>query len=237
MRGAGGHSRGLGNLALARLVAAAWVAGGGATALAEPGRAGDPPWLGPAFSAPAAALAEAAGRIPAPPNADLEVLLEEGRHVFAADGSARFAYRQVYRVLTPAGLSKGGVTRAVWTPWTEAPPRVRARVVSPNGGEVRLDPDTLAVRPVTGPDPGIFIDRKALEGPLPGMSVGVVVEEETVWRTQAPTLHAGALRSWYLGSDVPVRLSRLTVEAPRGVPLRFEARGTGGGSRRPPTPA
>ena len=138
MRGAGGHSRGLGNLALARLVAAAWVAGGGATALAEPGRAGDPPWLGPAFSAPAAALAEAAGRIPAPPNADLEVLLEEGRHVFAADGSARFAYRQVYRVLTPAGLSKGGVTRAVVH---------RVAVSHPGGSE-----EGVGERAVTGGD-------------------------------------------------------------------------------------
>ena len=61
-------------------------------------------WDAPALSVEPADLWEAASRVPATEGADVEVLLDDSRFVYDAQGRATATYHFIYRVTTPAGV-------------------------------------------------------------------------------------------------------------------------------------
>ncbi len=182
------------------------------------------PWDGPPFAAEPRALLAAAEALGAPKGADVDVLLEEGTYRFDARGAATFTHRLVYRPHAPDGARRWARVERSWAPWYQARPEVRGRVVTPDGAVHELDPATLAEQGI-GDDGEVFSDRRLLAGPLPGVRPGAVVEEVSTVRDLVPLFDGGVAHRHFLAQPSPVRLSRLTIEAPEALPLRYVVRG------------
>ncbi|MCP3956396.1 MAG: DUF3857 and transglutaminase domain-containing protein [bacterium] len=191
-------------------------------AVAASGDALAAPWQTGPFVAEAGAVARAAAAIEAP-GADVVMLWREDEYSFDGAGGLTHRRRWVYRILTPAGLDAWSVSGADWSPWHQERPEIRVRVIDRRGGERRLDP--AAFSELSAAEAGLEGERRLLRAPLRA-SVGAVVEEEVVTRDTRPLFAAG-LSAWHLlVMPVPVLASRLVLEAPSSLPLRFGVLGT-----------
>ncbi len=187
------------------------------------------PWLAGAFTADPDAVARAAARIetagagvtPEVGRSGVVMLLRDDRFSFDGEGRMTHRRRWVYHIVTAEGLEDWSVSEAVWSPWHQAPPELRARVIDPDGGERWLDPSTVADLP--SPATGLAGARRLARAPLP-VEVGAVVEEEVVLRDVRPLFAAGVSVKHLLAMPVPVRRGRLTVDAPTALPLRYGVR-------------
>ena len=153
----------------------------------------------------------------------MDVLLDEAVYAFDARGAATFTYRLVYRPHLPDAARRWSRVERSWAPWHQARPEVRARVVGPDGSVHELDARTLSEQGV-GDDGEVFSDRRLLAGPLPGVRPGAVVEEVSIVRDLAPQFEGGVSARFWLAQPNPVRLSRLRIEAPEALPLRWVVR-------------
>jgi transglutaminase-like putative cysteine protease/Tfp pilus assembly protein PilF len=195
--------------------AAAAPAAGAPTALAEP-------WDGRFFTAaPAELLAAATAASAADDGRPVAVLFFENRYSFDEAGRLSHTSRMVYRVKSASADPSWSEAGIGWLPWHQQRPRMRARVVTPDGQEHRLDPKVLEQSTVGGGDPEMFSERQVLRGPLPAIGPGAVVEEEETVDDSAPAFEHGTLERQHLGLNVPVRHARIVLEAPAAMPLRY----------------
>jgi len=184
------------------------------------------PWsAAPPFQADPREVARAAAALDAPADADVDVLLDEVRFTFDEQGRATTTWRLVFRPMTPEAAGRWAEVLRPWSPWHEARPEVRARVIGPDGAVHQLDPADLVEAGISGDDPLIYGDRRALKGPLPALEAGSVVEEEATVREEHPMFAVGTVRRAFVGRDGPVREARVRVEAPRRLPLAWALRG------------
>ncbi len=188
--------------------------------------ASEPSWLSaPPFMADPAALAREAAALAPPPDTDIDVLLEEGVIILDEQGRATTTYRLVYRAITREGAERWSEVARAWSPWHQARPEMRARVIGPDGAVRVLDPATLVEAGMGDQERGQYGDRRMLKGPLPAVDAGTVVEEAETVRDLAPLFEAGTVRRFFVGRDGPLRTIRLRLEAPRGLPLAWALRG------------
>ncbi|MCP4656174.1 MAG: DUF3857 domain-containing protein, partial [bacterium] len=103
------------------------------------------------------------------------------------------------RILTPVGLQGWSTAEMSWSPWHQERPAMRARVISPDASEHRLDPKTIGESPIYGDQPEVLSDRMLLRSPLPAVAVGAVVEEEIEVRDSAPFFEQGTVRFFAFG--------------------------------------
>ncbi len=185
---------------------------------------GSPAWDTPAFGAPPGELWAASVRASAGVKADVLVLLDEASYVFEADGREACTERLIYRVLHQKALEGWSSVWAEWAPWHQQRPALRARVLSEDGSVHELDPATIAEVSLAEAEGDVYGDRRALRAPLPAMAVGVVVEQEITVRDTTPAFGGGAAHLWVVGRPYPVVLSRLRLDAPVGLALRYRAR-------------
>ena len=66
-----------------------------------------------------------------------------------------------------------------------------------------------------------------MRAPLPGVGAGSIVELEIVTTDRMPWFDAGIAGRYYLWNSVPLRKTRLILDAPASLPLKFVARGRG----------
>jgi len=184
----------------------------------------DEPWEGPAFSADPAALFVAASSQAVPEGTEALVLIEEERQVFDAKGRKNYAWRTVYRVETDAAVEGWSSIQAAWEPWHQERPVFRARVITPDHVEHWLDPKTIAEVAAREDGRNLFSDRRVLRAPLPAVAAGSVVEEEIEARETAPVFDRGVVGYSYFGQEVPVRQTRVVIEAPTSLPLHYVTR-------------
>jgi len=59
-----------------------------------------------------------------------------------------------------------------------------------------------------------------LEGPLPAVAIGAVVEEEITVRDEKPFFPAGEVYREYVGRPVPVLRTRIVIDAPESLPIK-----------------
>ncbi|HYG66138.1 MAG TPA: DUF3857 domain-containing protein [Anaeromyxobacteraceae bacterium] len=183
------------------------------------------PWDGPPLLGDPAAILAAAKALEAPRGADVDTLLEEGVYRLDARGAATFTYRVVFRPLHAEAAREWARVSASWSPWHQARPEIRARVVTPDGTAHLLDPATLAESGVREEGREMFSDRRALAGPLPAVQAGAVVEEVITVRDTAPFFEGGSVYRFFLAGSTPTRLVRLRIEAPASLPLRHAVKG------------
>lgn len=183
------------------------------------------PWLDRPFAAPPAEVLRAAEALRPKADASVHVLLEAHTWVFDAGGRQTRTTRQVFEILKDDARDDWGTVDAVWKPWRDEKPILRARVVRRDGTVLDLDPSTVAERPLhSGQD--VFDDRRVFSAPLPGLEVGAVVELETTERSTRP-FPAGDRASVSFGSSFPRRRTRVSVTVPEGFPFVWRARGPG----------
>ncbi len=139
---------------------------------------------------------------------------------FAVDAQGRFTERRhrIFRVLGPGAIDGWATLVCAWSPWFQARPEIRARVIDPEGGEHRLDLSTIAEAPVGEGSGLMFADSRELRAPLPAFAVGAVVETEVVLRDEQPLFSAGSLREVALIDD-HYRLARVVLDEPAGFGL------------------
>jgi tetratricopeptide (TPR) repeat protein len=143
---------------------------------------------------------------------------------YSFDNEGRRIHRQyaVYRVCTQQAVEGWSTISAVWEPWHESRPKIRARVIAPDYSVHELDEKTLTDQPVQGEDNDLFSDQRIVRGPLPAVEVGSVIEEEIEVQETAPAFSAGFVTRSYFGRiSVPVQHTSFVVEAPSSFPIRF----------------
>jgi hypothetical protein len=177
------------------------------------------PWIdAPPFSVASEELLAKAAQLPTP-DEPAEVLLEEMRLVFDDVSRVKRTYHAIYRILTAAGIEGRSSFSISWSPWRQTRPIVRARVVSGDGVVHELDPATVADAPLGDDSPEVFTDRRLVEGPLPAVAPGSIVELEWTLEDTAPSSQAGAAGGWVFGDNVPVRHTTYSLSAPDALPL------------------
>ncbi|MGC4123270.1 MAG: DUF3857 domain-containing protein [Myxococcales bacterium] len=193
----------------------AWEPGAGAQeALAQV-------WSAKPFAAPASTLARASGGRVARMHHE-ELLLVDSAVRLEPGGRATEVERTIWRVLNDA---PDQTLTFEWAPWREERPQVRARVVSAEGAESRLDPASIVEGAATV-DGLQLSDVRRLQVPLPQVRRGTVVELQLVRLHTRPLLPGGGFAdSHSLWSFEPVRKRRFVVEAPAGAPLKIEVVG------------
>lgn len=182
------------------------------------------PWLAEPFSADAATLVAAAAAVPPPAGADVHQLLEDHSYTFDDAGRLVHRWRVVYRVLTPAGTRSWAAVSAMWEPWHQDRPELRARVITADGREHWLDPASLSEEPAAESSLDVYSDRRVLSAPLPAVAVGALVEETGESRDREPFFAAGGVWVHFLVDGAPTRLHRLELSAPTSLPLRYGSR-------------
>ena len=153
---------------------------------------------------------------------NVTVLADEENYSFDASGRSLYTGYVVYKVLTQQGADGWSSISVAWEPWHQERPAIRIRVITPDYVVHDLDLKTLSDAPAQDEQSNIYSDRRVIRGPLPAIAPGSVVEQEVVVRETTPYFSAGTVGRYLVGRvSVPVRHSRLTIEAPSSVPLRY----------------
>ncbi len=177
-------------------------------------------WEAPAFSTPAPQLLRDAAAVHHARATDVVVLLDE--RIFVLDEQHRLTRttRMIYRVDSPDGVERWAASAAHWQPWHQARPEIHARVVTPDGQQHDIDPKLLNDSGTRQAGSQVFEDDHVLEGPLPAVEVGSVIEEEITVRDEKPFFGGGSVYREYVGRPVPVKHTRIVIEAPEALPIK-----------------
>ena len=119
------------------------------------------------------------------------------------------------------GAEGWGDISSSWEPWHEEHPILRARVITPDSAVHVLDEKTITDAPAKENADHVFSDRRVIRAPLPAIAPGSLVEEELVSTESAPFFGAGSVERFYFGSSVPIQHTRLILDAPAALPLRY----------------
>jgi len=176
------------------------------------------------LSTDAAVVYQAASRISPPASADAVILDNEETVSFDADGKAVHTRYFLYKIITKRGATDWASVAASWDPWHEERPILRARVITPDSVAHMLDASTISDSPSRVTENDIFSDRRLIRAPLPAIGPDCVVEEEEISRDTAPFYGRGAVDRFYINGSVPIEHTRLVLEAPSTVPIRYEVR-------------
>jgi predicted Zn-dependent protease len=176
----------------------------------------------PHFAPDAAALYQRVSQVHPTAGADVLFLDDEETVVFDIAGRAIRSRYFLYKVLTQKGADGWGDISSRWEPWHEERPTLRARVITPDRAVHALDANTITDAPAKENADNVFSDRRVLRAPLPAIAPGSLVEEELVSTESAPFFGAGTVERFYFGSSVPVQHTRLVLDAPAALPLRFD---------------
>jgi transglutaminase-like putative cysteine protease/Tfp pilus assembly protein PilF len=180
------------------------------------------PWTAAHFTIDTKALYEQASGSAAPDGTNVAVLDDEESYNFDVSGRSRYTEYAVYKVLTKQGAEGWSSISVTWEPWHQDRPTIRTRVITPDFVVHELDLKTLADAPAQDEQSNIYSDRRVIRGPLPAVGPGSVVEQEIVVQENTPYFTAGSVGRYFFGRvSVPVRHSRLAIEAPSSVPLHY----------------
>lgn len=157
---------------------------------------------------------------------DVEILIDEVEYRFDEEGRLSERTRQVYRCLRREAFNRFGVVHAVWRPWYQARPEIRARVISPDKSIHTLDPATIEEVRVPSSDPRIFTDMVTLRAPLPSLTVGAIVETEVRVEGKTAFAKSGVCESFWLATNQPIRKIRLSIQSPPSIRVSYRLYGT-----------
>src|SRR4051812_16109364 len=176
-------------------------------------------WEAPAFSTPATQLLQAATAVHHARATDVVVLLDERTFVLDEQHRLTRTTRMIYRVDSPDGVARWAASAAHWQPWHQARPEIHARVVTPDGRQHDIDPKLLNDSGTREGGSQVFDDDHVLEGPLPAVEVGAVIEEEITVRDEKPFFTGGSLFLAIIAGPAPGEHPPLPIGAPQVPPL------------------
>jgi transglutaminase-like putative cysteine protease/tetratricopeptide (TPR) repeat protein len=180
------------------------------------------PWNLPRFGDDATTLYTAAANIPYAAGTDVLVIDDEESYVFDGQGKSVLTRYMLYKVLTQRGAEGWDGVSNPWEPWHEERPVVRARVITPDYAIHTLDQKTITDAPAKEDEDQVYSDRRVLRAPLPAIAVGSLVEEEAIVTENKALFGSGTVARSYFGRSVPVHFTRLTLDSPASLPIRYE---------------
>ncbi|HET7437403.1 MAG TPA: DUF3857 domain-containing protein [Thermoanaerobaculia bacterium] len=178
------------------------------------------PWDGAPLSGDPKAILAAAEATPAG-DSDLIVLLDETHHTFDEKGHDVEVQRYIYRIVAESAIDGWGTVNAPWAPWYQERPEIQARVITKDGTVHMLDPHAITEAPAPEESLDIFSDNRVIRAPLPAIAAGSVVEQVITYPAKSSLFDAGTSDIFFFGSFKPVQRSRLVIDAPASLPLKF----------------
>ncbi|MCP4900984.1 MAG: DUF3857 domain-containing protein, partial [bacterium] len=193
-------------------------------ALTVPLPAEEKNWLPQPFVAPAAEVIAAADELDIDTeDAKTVVMLEDVIYRFDGQGLQRRTRTVVFRYLTELGVDDWDTVGTRWQPWHQERPVLEARVLTPDGKVVSLDPTTISEAPDAGNGEDVFDDRRYLEAPLPMAQVGNIVEQRVTVNETQPRFPGGTTARFFPSFTVPAYHTRLVIEVDEAIELRWIA--------------
>ena len=186
---------------------------------------GQEPWnlTGPAFSASVEELQAASAKVPAEKFMEATVLFERDAYTFDSEGRVTYRHDITYRIETDAGVEDWAETRSQWEPWYQNQPEIRARVIALDGKVSTLDPKTITDGPANEDSEETYTDARVRKAPLPGLSVGAIVEEETATIDKQPFFSGGGVYRDAFSRTVPIIRCELLIDVPEKTKLQYRA--------------
>jgi transglutaminase-like putative cysteine protease/tetratricopeptide (TPR) repeat protein len=176
-------------------------------------------FAGGSFSATAAELQAASLAVPADPQFGAQILLEEGTYRVAENGTLTYRHRMIFRVDAKEAIDDWSEASMQWDPWYEEPAKLQARVLRPDGRFIELDQRTITDAPVKATDAETYSSEHVRRAPIPGISVGAIVEEVDSVEEKTPYFASGSLYRFNFQAAVPMADVRLIVDVPAGTPF------------------
>jgi tetratricopeptide (TPR) repeat protein len=182
-----------------------------------------PSWQldGPAFSASVADIQNAAAKIIPEKFMDATVFFERDAYTIDEQGRVIYRHSMIYRIETQAGIENWAETSERWEPWYQKQPEIYARVILPDGRVSQLDQKTITDGPAQEEDEATYTDARIRKAPLPGLTAGAIVEEETVLQDQSPFFSGGGVYRDTFSRNVPIIRSEMTVDAAKQLKLQY----------------
>lgn len=183
------------------------------------------PWQGAAFSASPRDVRNAAAKIKADRYSSATILSDE---IFISiDAANRVIHRQhfVYRVDSSDAMRWAGIVEALYSPWRQKKPDIRARVITADGRVSTLNASVLTEAPAHDQRPDIYEDERVVSGPLPSVGPGCIVEEQIVTEDTRPLFGSGIMHRLLVGYDDPMVHTLIELRAPTSLNLRYRVRG------------
>jgi transglutaminase-like putative cysteine protease len=165
------------------------------------------------------------------PHAKGIILLDEGTYELRADGTRRYRYHFIGKVLS--NKTKGWASRQLY--FEESRSRIRilkARSLSPEGRISRLDRKDIVVA-APSLDADSFSTEKVLGFVVPSVVTGSIVEYEYETDTFNPWEKKVFEAGFYFRSDEPVVMSRLRVVLPADKAFNYATRNMPPGGEKP----
>ncbi len=172
------------------------------------------------FSVPAEELHRQMSELQVPDHVNQQTFLDSTAISFDAEGRQTIASRQVYRILTEAGVDQYSSLSAAWAPWHQKRPVLKARVIDKRGKAHELHESEISEAPVQRGD-NLFSDRRMLQAPLPAVEVGSIIETLIVIEDNQPSFSAGTGSSLPFHSVEPTYWIQLKVSVPEGFHIHF----------------
>jgi tetratricopeptide (TPR) repeat protein len=175
---------------------------------------------GAAFSATAAALRGISAAVPANAEFGVQILLEEGTYTVGENGTLRYQHRLIFRLDSKESIDGWSEVSMEWDPWYQMQAQLHARVLRPDGKFAELDQKTITDAPVKENDTETYSSEHTRRAPIPGLTVGSIVEEEESVEDKTPYFAGGSLYRFSFQTTVPIAVTRLIVDVSAGMPYR-----------------
>jgi tetratricopeptide (TPR) repeat protein len=195
-----------------------------ALSAASSSHAQSPTWSleGPSFSASVEQIQKAAAALTPEKFVEATVLFERDAYTLDTHGRVIYRHSMIFRIETTSGLEDWAETSQRWEPWYQKQPEIHARIIEPNGRVSELDQKTITNGPAKEEeDDDTYTDARIRRAPLPGLSVGAIVEEETILEDKSPFFSGGGVYRDFFSRNVPVIHSELIVDSPKELKLQY----------------